>query len=157
MNLNTDFTPRLRHALERAPLIAGELGHKYIGSEHLLLALAEEEDSLAARFLAAHGIFADKLRAAINDFSGSAAPTLLSHGDMTPRARTMLENAAGQKGESASVGSDGLLLAILSEKESSAVKLLSSLGADISELQREIGGFREKRSKNRLKHHKQNN
>ena len=49
MNLNTNFTPRLRHALTNAARIAGELGHGYIGSEHLLLALAMEEDSLASK------------------------------------------------------------------------------------------------------------
>ena len=150
MDLNTDFTPKLRHALDRAPAIAGELGHRYIGSEHLLLALSEEEDSLAARFLAAHGVFPDKLRTAIGELSGTAAPTSLSHSDMTPRARIMIENAAKQKG-GAAVGSDGLLFAILSEKDSSAVKLLSAVGTDTAELLREIGGFREQKSKREAK------
>ena len=150
MDLNTDFTPKLRHALDRAPAIAGELGHRYIGSEHLLLALSEEEDSLAARFLAAHGVFPDRLRTAIGDLAGTAAPTSLSHSDMTPRARIMIENAAKQKG-GAAVGSDGLLFAILSEKDSSAVKLLSAVGTDTAELLREIGGFREQKSKREAK------
>ena len=149
MNLNTNFTPRLRHALESAPRLAGELGHKYIGSEHLLLALAEEEDSLASRFLESHGIHAERLREGIAEFTGSAAPTHLSPSDLTPRARQMIESAAKAAEAGESVGSDALLLAVLSEREGSAVRLLGALGVDSGALCREIGSFQEAKAEAR--------
>ncbi len=147
MDLNTDFTSKLRHALERVPEIAGALGHKYIGSEHLLLALSEEEDSLAARFLEAHGVHSERLRRGIEEFSGVGTPTVLTHGDMTPRARQMIELAAASRAPGDAVGSDALLFAILTEREASATRLLSAIGIEHGELLREIGAFRERRTK----------
>ena len=147
MNLNTNFTPRLRHALTNAARIAGELGHGYIGSEHLLLALAMEEDSLASKILAGRRVSYERLYEAITEFSGTGTPCALTNSDLTPRARQMIESAAksGEAGES--VGSDTLLAVILEEKDSSAVRLLNSIGIDISELSREIRAFHEKKSK----------
>lgn len=149
MNLNTNFTPRLRHALENAPRLAGELGHRYIGSEHLLLALAEEEDALAARFLEAHGVHAEKLREGIAEFAGTAPKTHLSPSDLTPKARQMIEDAAKAAQSGESVGSDALLLAILSEREGSAVRLLGALGVDSGALCKEITGFQTAKTESR--------
>lgn len=147
MNLSTNFTPKLRHALTRAPALAGELGHKYIGSEHLLLALASEADSLSARFLESRGVSAERLYGAIGEFSGTGAPTLLSSADFTPRARQMIESAAKAAEGGESVGSDLLLATVLAEQEASATRLLTSIGVDPAELCREIRSFREERNK----------
>lgn len=146
MNLNTNFTPRLRHVIEKAPVIAGELGHKYVGSEHLLLSLAAEETSLAASFLEGHGVHGARLREGIVSFSGTDTPTLLSTADLTPRAREMIESAA-KSAEGTRVGSDFLLLEILSERESTAVRLLTTLGIDAAALCRELRSFQEERIK----------
>ncbi|MBE6568274.1 MAG: ATP-dependent Clp protease ATP-binding subunit [Ruminococcaceae bacterium] len=147
MNLNTNFTPRLRHVLEKAPTLAGELGHKYVGSEHLLLALAAEENALSASFLEGHGVSEARLRECITAFSGTDAPTRLSSADLTPRAKDMIESAA-KSAEGARIGSDLLLLKILSERESTAVRLLTTLGVDASALCRELQSFQEERGKN---------
>ncbi len=147
MNLNTNFTPKLRHALAKAPQLAGALGHKYIGSEHLLLALAAEEDSLAARVLSAKGVSSERLRDAIAEFSGTGAPTFLSSADFTPRARQMIESAAKTGTPSESVGSDVLLSVILAEREATAVRLLVSIGVDATEISRELRAFHEEINK----------
>ena len=149
MNLNTNFTPRLRHALDAAPKIAGELGHKYIGSEHLLLALAWEEESLAARFLEGHGIYAERLREAIAEMSGTAQKTHLSPSDLTPRARQMIEGAVKSAEGGERVGSDALLYAILSEREGSGARLLGALGVDCGALCREIHTFHEAKAESK--------
>ena len=147
MNQSTHFTPKLRHALTRCPEIAGELGHTYIGSEHLLLAIAEEEESLASRFLESKGIYGDKIRQAIADFTEVGPPTDVSAADMTPRSREIIENAvrAAQK-HSGVAGSEHLLLAILAERESVACRLLAAIGAEPKTLSGEIHAFREKQS-----------
>ena len=149
MNLNTNFTPKLRHAIGRAPALASALGHKYIGSEHLLLALCEEKDSLAAHFLESRGISVDRLTQAISDFSGTGAPTELSCTDMTPRARQMIENAAAISDSGGAVGSDSLLFAILSEKDATASRLLAAVGIDTGELCRDIRAFHDGKDKER--------
>jgi ATP-dependent Clp protease ATP-binding subunit ClpC len=56
------FTPRAKHALERSFREALALGHKYIGTEHVLLGLAREENGVAARILAELGASAEKVR-----------------------------------------------------------------------------------------------
>ncbi len=145
MNLNTNFTPKLRELLGKAPAIAGSLGHRYIGSEHLLLALTEG-DCLASRFLESHGVHSEKLREAIADFSGTGTPTSLSPADMTPRARQMIEAAAKEGADGTAVGSDRLLSAILSEKDATAARLLSAIGVDAPDICREIRGFHEERN-----------
>ena len=91
--MNRYFTQKAGHAIGRCPEIAGKLGHTYIGSEHLLLSLAEEKDSVAAHFLEEKSAFADKLRQVLEDSTGTGTPTILSAKDMTPRARHIIESA----------------------------------------------------------------
>ena len=144
MNLNTAFTPKLRHALANAPRLAGALGHRYVGSEHLLLALAKEEGSLASHILAARGATASRIEDAVKSLSGCGSPCSLTQRDLTPRARQIIEGAAADTRAGQAVGSDALLRAMLSEKEASAVRLLASLGTDTSALLREIDALHEK-------------
>jgi len=49
------YTPRLRRVLDHARVEALELGHAFIGTEHLLLGILAEPDCVAARLLRAHG------------------------------------------------------------------------------------------------------
>ncbi|HEX5950648.1 MAG TPA: Clp protease N-terminal domain-containing protein [Actinomycetota bacterium] len=59
------FTPGSKKALELALREAIHLGHRYIGTEHLLLGLVRDERSSAARILADHGIDAERVRAEV--------------------------------------------------------------------------------------------
>lgn len=59
------YTSRAKKVLELAMREAGELGHSYVGSEHLLLGLAREEIGIAAQILTAHGATVDRLRAEV--------------------------------------------------------------------------------------------
>ena len=145
MNLNTRFTPVVRHALGEAVTLAGELGHYYVGSEHLLLSLAYEEESLAAHFLESHGIHAEKLREAIERFSGTGAKRELGAKDMTPRARAILESAVADA-KTEPVGSERLLCALTEDTSATAARLLTHLGVELAELRREITGFCERES-----------
>ena len=60
--MTNKFTAKAQKVLERAQYEACELGHTYIGSEHILLGLAGEENSVASRILAARGIQFEILR-----------------------------------------------------------------------------------------------
>jgi ATP-dependent Clp protease ATP-binding subunit ClpC len=75
---------RGKKVLEDSAEEARNLGHEYIGTEHLLLACAREADSATARILAENGATVDSLRDIVSDLSGSAAPASSS----TPAARS---------------------------------------------------------------------
>ena len=65
------FTPPAKKSLELALRESLELGHTYVGTEHLLLALMHEDESVAARILLDLGLDAERVRAAtIDDLSG---------------------------------------------------------------------------------------
>ena len=140
------LTQKASHALARCPEVAGALGHTYIGSEHLLLALSEEEDSVASHFLEERAAYGEKLRHAVEEHTGMGTPTVVSPADMTPRLRRIIE-AAGRlaQGAGARVGTEHLLRAMLSERESVAVKLLSSLSVDVTALEKELRLYEERK------------
>lgn len=77
------FTQKARTALNRAMSCARELGHTYIGSEHLLLGLAGESGSIAEHMLASRGGDYDRLYAAVAQWAGTGTPSHLSARDMT--------------------------------------------------------------------------
>jgi ATP-dependent Clp protease ATP-binding subunit ClpC len=60
------FTPKAKRTLELALREALSLGHNYIGTEHILLALARVEDGVAAQILAGLGADSAKVRAAVS-------------------------------------------------------------------------------------------
>ncbi len=143
MRSNLHFTPKARHAVSRCPEIAGQLGHTYIGSEHLLLALAEEQDSVAAHFLEKKGCHGEKLRQAVSDFAGIGAPTTVSADDMTPKLRHIIDRAGDEAARTTrAVGSEHLLSALLREKEAVACRLLHTVGVESEELLRDMSAMR---------------
>ena len=75
--MSSRFTQKAQNSLNRAMQCAKELGHTYIGSEHLLLGLAGESDSIAAKLLAGRGVTPAKLRQTIVDWAGTGVPTSL--------------------------------------------------------------------------------
>ncbi len=144
--LNRLFTQKATHALERCPEIAGTFGHTYIGSEHLLIALSEEEDSVASHFLEEKAAYAEKLRHTVEEVSGIGTPTVVTPADMTPRLKHVIERS-GELAESvrARVGTEHLLRALLEEKESVGVGLLSALSVDVTSLQKELRLYEERK------------
>lgn len=134
------FTKKAESILNNALRAARELGHTYVGSEHLLLAICEEEGCTAAGLLAAHGLSAERLRVAILDAAGSGSPFPVSAADMTPRLRAVIEHAAAAalRGGAVYIGSEHLLYGITEESGSAAYKLLSSQGIAPTELHTEL-------------------
>jgi ATP-dependent Clp protease ATP-binding subunit ClpA len=63
-------TPRVIRTLESAGAIAAELGHTYVGTEHVLLALANDGDGLAGRVLAEVGVV-DQIRLRLAEIMSS--------------------------------------------------------------------------------------
>ena len=82
---DNQFTPRAQNALRLAQAAAEELGHSYVGSEHLLLGLLREEGGAAHRCLAEQSVTAEKARDAIVRIIGAGLPGLAPPQGLTPR------------------------------------------------------------------------
>ena len=132
----TGFTEKANEALNQAINSAQILGHTYVGSEHLLLGLLRVGSGVAAAILNENGVTAENIEEAMRKNIGVGTPTRLSPDYFTPRAKRVIESAIsgcaslGKK----FVGTEHILIAILSEGESFAIKFLSELGVDVSAL-----------------------
>ncbi len=137
------FTGRAQHALNAALREASAMGHTYIGSEHLLLGLLSDGESIAAKLLMARGADIGKCRAAVIELSGEGAGSRVSPADMTPRTRKIIQDSAvisGRAGQSY-VGTEHLLLSLLEEVDCVAVRILDSVGVSLDELRRDVLDF----------------
>jgi ATP-dependent Clp protease ATP-binding subunit ClpC len=134
------FTEKAETALNNAVREAEALGHTYIGSEHILLSLSNVNESTATLLLEKNGINYKKLLSAVKEYSGMGSKSNLTPKDMTPRCRRIVENSYRNsvKYGAQKIGTENILLSILEEKDSIAVKLLSFLNADLTNLTDEI-------------------
>ena len=82
--MGNNFTIKAENALNRSVRVAEELGHTYIGSEHVLIALAEDESSCASVLLRKSKISADKIKSAVRDISGVGVESTLRKESLLP-------------------------------------------------------------------------
>ena len=134
------FTQKAQNVLTRSLSLARELGHTYVGSEHLLLSLLTETDCIAARLLVAKGADTEKFRSAIVEISGFGAPSFVTPSDMTPRLKKIIEGSAAESTASGAryIGTEHLLLSFLKERDSVGVRLLEAEGIPASELKKDV-------------------
>ena len=131
MNENK-FTPRAEEALRLSQEAAGELGHGYVGTEHLLLGLLREEEGIAHRVLCEYGITDEMvcsiLRSSVGKGLSGAAPTQ----GLTPRAKSVVELAVSEAARTGAgyIGTEHLLMGILREGSNMALRILQTVGAD---------------------------
>ncbi len=125
------FTARARSVLTHAEEEARGLGHGFVGTEHLLLALLGVPEGLGAQVLAAAGItrasVETQVLALIKPGTGPEGGKL----PFTPRAKAAVRSAVEEALRLSHdyVGTEHLLLGLLSDGESVAAKVLSELGA----------------------------
>ncbi len=134
------FTERANTALNLALETAEQLGHTYIGSEHLLIGLLEEGTGVAATVLTERGIQAQQIADLLKKTVGYGTPTNLTPNDFTPRSKRIIELAMGEARRLGHnyVGTEHILLAIISDPESYAVRFLSQLGAKPADILADI-------------------
>ena len=139
MKSNEKFTQRAELAIEKAATAAGELGHSYVGTEHLLLGILAERESLGARVLERHGVESEALRRSLIQENGTGAPGVPPQG-LSQRARSAVERAAAESGQlhQCFIGTEHLLLGILRQDDCCGVRLLRRLGAEPNDLYTDI-------------------
>ena len=134
------FTEKANEALNLAIEAAQELGHTYIGSEHILLGLLREKSGVAAVVLDKLGVTDEKLDQMIREKIGAGMRTSLTADDFTPRSKRILQIAvmeAAHMGHNY-VGTEHLLLAVLQEGDSYGVRFLEALGVRAKDIESEI-------------------
>ena len=140
MNFEYRLTERAKKALNYAYNAAAELGHGYVGSEHILIGLSKEKDSSAARTLKSYGFDEQRLKDLVIRAVGRGSPTAQPAQGLTPRAKRVIELAAAE-GRQAGPGlyrNRAPAYGMLRESDSVAVRLLLSEGADINKLYTEL-------------------
>ncbi len=141
--MSNKFTEKAEASLNRAVKLAERFGHTYIGSEHILLALSEDEECCASVLMKSAKLTFDKIYNAVKDFSGKGEKSALTSKDTTPRCRRILENSYknSRKFSSERIGTEHILLSILEERESVASKILLRCNVDIVSLKDEVVTF----------------
>ena len=136
------FTQKAQNSLKRAYSLAEELGHTYIGSEHILLSLVSEKDSISAKMLSSHGADFGMLRDKLAETAGTGEPYPILSSDMTPKAKKIIEASAAESGKGSSyIGTEHILLALLNERECSAVKLLEVCGVSVCDVRNDVTSY----------------
>ena len=133
------FTNRSNKAIEIANDIALELGHSYIGTEHILYGLAKEGNGIASKVLENQNVTADDILNKIEELIGSDEP-IENIVDFTPRTKRVVESAfiEARKLGYNFIGTEHLLIGILREGDCVAAKILLDLNVNIPKLYNEI-------------------
>lgn len=136
----TGFTEKANRALNSAVETAENLGHTYVGSEHLLCGIVKEAGTIATSQLSSKGITAQSVEQEIRKTVGVGIPTVLTPDDFTPRSKHIIELSVSIAGKENAgyVGTEHILTAILSEEDSCASYIISQLGHSPHSLLSEI-------------------
>lgn len=130
------FTENANKAMNYAIENAQQLGHTYIGTEHILLGLLQEDSGVAYVALTNSGIYFEAIENIIKEKIGIGSMTRLTTADLTPRSKRVIQMAmviATRHGHSY-VGTEHLLIALLDDSESYAVRIINEAGATPAEL-----------------------
>ena len=133
------FTNRAKKVIEIANDISIELGHNYIGTEHILYGLVKEGEGIASKVLMNKGITAEKVQKQIEEMLGRGNEVKASLG-FTPRSKRVLENAFLESKRIGYnyIGTEHLLLAIMKEEDCIASKIILELNIEIPKIYNEI-------------------
>ncbi|MCC6730317.1 MAG: ATP-dependent Clp protease ATP-binding subunit [Chthonomonadales bacterium] len=134
------FTERARRVVFFAQEEAGRLGENYVSTEHLLLGLVRENDSVAARILDRLGVSLGRIRSEIERQVARGDGRLGQDMQLTPRAKRVIDLAYDEARQLNNnyIGTEHLLLGLIREGEGLAGRVLAKLGVDLERTRREV-------------------
>ena len=134
------FTEKANNALNLALTSAEDMGHTYIGSEHIILGLLKENSGVAAEVLSKLGVTEEAFTKCMEEKIGTGSHTNLSLDDFTPRSKRILQIAVMEASRLNHnyVGTEHLLIAVLEEGDSYGVRFLRMLGVRQNDIIEEI-------------------
>ncbi len=159
------FTNKGNEVIEQAKKIAGKIGNQYVGTEHLLLALAQTEGGVAYAVLQSHHIDEDKVRTVLDEIWGTVENTGKGKVELfSVRAEKILQQSAVEsiKTGTEKIGTEHILIAIVKDTESTAyrmlsmmemncqkllVELLTAIGMEQSMIKEEVASMKSQKSK----------
>ena len=134
------FTNSAQKVIEIANDVAQELGHNYIGTEHLLYGLVKEDTGVASKVLQNQNVTPDAVLQEIEELIGKEEPTKTEIAGFTPRTKRVIENAfrEARKLGSDYIGTEHILIGIMREGDSVAVRIMLDLDVNPQKLYNEI-------------------
>ena len=134
------FTNRAEKAIELANDIAIELGHHYVGTEHILYGLVKEGTGVASKVLGNQSVTPEKILEKIEELVGAQEEKIVSAVGFTPRTKRVIENAfkEAKKIGTDYIGTEHLLIGIMREGDSIAVRIMLELNVNPQKLYNEI-------------------
>ncbi|MCR5601772.1 MAG: ATP-dependent Clp protease ATP-binding subunit [Ruminococcus sp.] len=133
MSYNDKFSKKASAVIDGAVEYASELGHTYVGSEHILLSISGEGTTEAAELLIESGISFDDLKKEIISMVGNGTPSILNQRFFTTATKNILETAyrsAHNTGKK-QAATEHILAAIIKESSCTACTIMKNLGVDI--------------------------
>ncbi len=132
----TGFTQKANDALNSAITSAENLGHTYVGSEHILLGLLAESGGMAHTALTAKKVTFNEVESIIKSSIGIGSPTVLSPNDFTPRSKNIIDTAIlqGRSMGHSYIGTEHILMGIIREGSGAATEILTRLGVQPQDL-----------------------
>lgn len=131
------FTAKAREAITLAVDVAENLGHNYVGTEHLLLGLIQEGSGVAAKVLEECGVKEEKVMALVSQLiTPNQSVRIVEQNSYTPSARRVIENSYREavRFKAPLIGTEHLLIAIIRENDCVASRLLNTMGISIQRL-----------------------
>ena len=140
--MQSKLTQKAQEAIQSAEQAAAVMGHNYIGTEHLLIGLAETADSISKKALEQQGATGDAIRAKIFEIV-EGSQNIQANGKpqgYTPRTKRILEQAAveAQRMQTNYIGTEHLLISLLRESDCLAVQILAAIGCNIQKTYEDI-------------------
>jgi len=135
------FTDAARDAISLAVDAAQELGHSYVGTEHLLVGLLQEGTGVAAKVLEENGVKTAKVLELVSQLISPNQPVRLAEqGGYTPSAKRVLENSYREavRFKAPLIGTEHILISMIRESDCVAARLLNTMGASIQKLYLEL-------------------
>ncbi|MCL2217610.1 MAG: ATP-dependent Clp protease ATP-binding subunit [Defluviitaleaceae bacterium] len=135
------FTEKARQAIANSQTVARQMGHSHVGTEHLLLGLAQVIDGIAAKALETQGVTAEDIEKQLQSM-GVGTPTMggVEPQGFTPRTKGIFERSKQEamRMKTNYIGTEHLLVAMLKEPESMAASILNGMGISVQKLYDDI-------------------
>ncbi len=130
------FTEQAKQVMKIAEDISEQLGHNYMGTEHILIGLLDAE-GVASKILVTNGLDKDKLLELIDQLIAPDGKVGFAEvNNITPRARNIIAKSydLANRFKSKQVGTEHILLSLITEKDCIAIRLLNTIGIDIRKI-----------------------
>ncbi len=131
------YTKKAKKALDIANRISKSMNYNYVGTEHLLVGLLKEGSGVAAEVLSSNGVELDKLIQMIKELISPGEDVLVADRDgMSPRTQMVVSRAEeeAERFDSEEIGTEHLLLALLTEGDCAASRLLNTMEINVQKL-----------------------